>query len=526
MMGPMIEAHGTGGAVASPHVLSTSAAIETLARGGSAVDAAIALNAVQGVVAPETCGIGGDLFALVHDGTAVTALNSSGWAGSGASAEALRDAGHADIPRDHPATVTIPGCVAGWFALHERHGRLPMRDLLRRAIELGRDGFPVSTEYARASAMLHRRLSDHAAGAQILQHGEAPARGAIARRPNLADTLERVGDDGRDAFYRGPVAAAISSAVDGLIDPDDLAGFHPEWVEPVSSTVFGATGWTIPPNSQGYLTLATLVLFEQVADGLAPDDPAWTHALVESYRAVASERDDVVADPRHAPIPQESLLDRERLWTLMDGWSPDHAASRTRPSPKPGGTMYACVVDSDGMGVSFIESNFRGIGSAIGAGDAGFVLQDRGGGFDLRPGHPNEIAPGKRPLHTLSPTLWTEGDRLRMVLGTRGGHQQPQVLAQMASWIFGAGFSPGEAQASPRWAIADLSDVAARSTIDVETAMADTIVDGLSARDHAVTRHTSLVGGGGPVSVIDLAADGLRTAAADPRVDTAAAATR
>lgn len=400
-----------------------------------------------------------------------------------------------------------------------------MSDLLSRAIEIGREGFPASTEFARAATSLRDVLVAHAQGAQILAGDTPPERGTVVRRPNLAATLERIASDGPTAFYAGPVGAAISAAVGGMITLDDLGAFRPEWVTPLSSNIFGVTGWTIPPNSQGYLTLATLLLFEDVAQDLDPSDPAWSHALIESYRAVACERNDVVADPRHAPIPPKDLLDPRRLAGLMDGWSPDRAASRPVPDQKPGGTMYACVVDEDGMGVSFIQSNFRGIGSALGAGEAGFILHDRGGGFDLRPGHPNELGPGKRPLHTLSPTLWTEGGRLRMLLGTRGGHQQPQVLAQMAARLFMAGDSPGEAEARPRWVIGELADFE-HSVVDVESTMPDAVVDGLIGRGHDVRRKPTLVGGGGPISVIDVADTGVRTAAADPRVDTATAAVR
>ncbi len=522
----MIEAQGYGDAVVTPHVLSTQAGMEALQRGGSAVDAAIAANAVQGMVAPETCGIGGDLFALIHTDGEVTALNASGRAGSNVSGAQLREEGLTSIPQHHPAGVTVPGCVAGWFSLHARHGRLPMSDLLSRAIEIGRTGFPASTEYSQATQRLAPFLSDHAAGAELLIEGRPPRRGARVRRPNLARTLAHIADEGPAAFYQGTVAEAISRAVGGLITPDDVAAFTPDWVTPLSTDVFGVTGWTIPPNSQGYLTLATLAIFAQLAPTTDPGDPRWTHLLIEAYRAMASERDDVVADAAHAPLPPAQLLDLDRLMARAAIISEDAVARHPVPTTKPGGTMFMCAVDSDGMGVSLIESNFRGIGSGIGAGDSGFVLHDRGAGFDLRPGHPNEIAPGKRPLHTLSPTIWTQDARLRTVLGTRGGHQQPQLLAQVAALLFGAGRPPATAQAEPRWTIAALAGVAERSAVDVEATMSRHLTEGLAARGHELRPQQDRMAGWGPVSVIDIDGTGLRTAAADPRVDTASAAVR
>lgn len=520
----MHEAQGFDGVVVTPHVLSTQAGMDALAQGGSAVDAAIAANAVQGMVAPETCGIGGDLFALIHHGTDVTALNSSGTAGSEVSAGTLRDEGLTSLPQHHPASVTIPGCVAGWFELHERHGRLPMTTVLQRAIDLGRDGFPASTEYARATHRMQEFLAEHEAGAQLLADGVPPQRGQRVRRPNLAATLESIAESGPDAFYRGEVAHSISDAVGGLITPDDVAGFQPEWVAPLSADVFGVTGWTIPPNSQGYLTLATLRLFETLSPTLDPGDPRWTHILIEAYRAVVAERDDVVADPRHAPLPNAELLAQDRLLELAADVNPDSSVRRPPIHRRPGGTMYLAAIDGEGMGVSLIESNFRGIGSGIGAGNSGFVLHDRGGGFDLRPGHPNEIAPGKRPFHTLAPTIWTEGARLRAVLGTRGGHQQPQLLAQVAALLFAADRSPAIAQSHPRWTMSDLTTP--QSSVDLESGTPDQVVDGLHRRGHTVRLQAARMAGWGPVSLITVDSTGLRTGAADPRVDTATAAAR
>jgi gamma-glutamyltranspeptidase / glutathione hydrolase len=518
----MLEVHGFGGVVVTPHVLSTQAGIHALNRGGSAVDAAIAANAVQGVVAPETCGIGGDLFALVHDAGGVTALNASGRAGSKVSATALRDEGLTSIPQHHPAGVTVPGCVAGWFELAERYGRLSMKDNLGWAIDLARNGFPASTEYSAATHRMAEFLRGNADGAQLLPGGQPPLRGERVRRPNLAASLERIAAEGPTAFYTGDIAASICDAVGGLITPEDVAGYTADWVQPLAAEVFGVKGWTIPPNSQGYLTLATLKIFESLTPTMDPDDPLWTHLLVESYRAVAAERDDLVADQAYAPMGPDELLDPERLMVLAGRISMDSVSAQPGPADKPPGTMYLCTVDKEGMGVSLIQSNFRGIGSGIGPGRSGFVLHDRGAGFDLRPGHPNELGPGKRPLHTLSPSLWTMGDRLRTVLGTRGGHQQPQFVSQMAALLFGAGHSPGQAQSHPRWNIS--WPASGTTALDVESTTPNAVIEGLTGKGHAVEAHGALESGWGPVSVIDVNEHGLRAGAPDPRVDTTSAA--
>ncbi len=518
----MLEVQGFGGAVVTPHVLSTQAGISALDRGGSAIDAAIAANAVQGVVAPETCGIGGDLFALVYNDGEVTALNASGRAGSRVSATALRAEGLTSIPQHHPAGVTIPGCVAGWFTLADRYGCLPIKETLSRAIGLARDGFPASTEYSAATHRMAEFLLGNADGAELLLGGKPAHRGERVQRPNLAASLERIAGEGAEAFYTGAIASSLCDAVGGLITPEDVASYKPDWVKPISAEVFGVKGWTIPPNSQGYLTLASLKIFESLIPTVDPDDPLWTHLLVESYRAVAAERDDLVADPAHAPMDPEELLDVDRLLTLATRLSRDTVSAQTGPASKPPGTMYLCAVDKEGMGVSLIQSNFRGIGSGIGSGNSGFVLHDRGAGFDLRPGHPNEIGPGKRPLHTLSPTLWTEGERLRAVLGTRGGHQQPQFVSQMAALLFGAGRSPGQAQAAPRWNIS--WPASADTTLEVESTTASAVIEGLTRRGHDAKVRGPLMSGWGPVSVIDVDGHGLRTGSPDPRVDTTSAA--
>lgn len=513
-------------AVASPHNLTSAVAAGVLEGGGNAVDAAIAANAVQGTVAPETCGIGGDLFALVWapGATEPAALNASGWAGSGVSASDLRDAGLDSIPNDHPASVSIPGAVAGWFALADAFGSSEVADLLAPAIAYADEGFPASSEFARATAARFDRLS-HQPSAQSFYPDGAPARlGARIRRPLLRETLHKIASEGRDGFYRGSVAADISSATAGSITDDDLAGFEPEWVEPARAETLGRTGWTIGPNSQGYLILASLRVFELAGGRWDPSDPYSHHLLIESYRAMAAERDDVVSDPMTAPLSWRELLDDERLAPVAD--SIEAQAGRfAPPSRRPGGTAYLSVVDGSGLAVALIQSNFHGIGSNIGAGSSGFILHNRGAGATLEPGHPNELMAGRRPLHTLAPTIWSKGGTVTTTIGTRGGHQQPQLVAQVAAHLFGGGDQPWSALARPRWTMTDFSP-SSSSHIGMEAAFDDDIVEGLRSRGHGIEVVEGPTGGSGPVSVITVDGDGLLTAAADPRVDTAQAIAR
>jgi gamma-glutamyltranspeptidase/glutathione hydrolase len=522
---PQLE--GFGDAVVTPHVLATEAGMEMLARGGGAVDAALSADAVLGVVAPETCGVGGDLFALVWapGSTAPAALNASGTAGSGWDADALTAGGLDALPDRHPATVTVPGCVAGWEALAERFGRLPLATVLEPALRLASEGFPVSAELSRAVAAGAAALAGQGSASELLPAGRAPAPGERLHRPLLRRTLQAVAEGGAAAFYQGVAGAAISAAVDGRITADDLSGYRPEWVEPARTDVFGLTGWTIPPNSQGYLTLAAARVFEAC---LPPDDPGhpdWIHLAVEAYRSVAWERNDLVADPRSAPLDATALLAEERLAERAAMVDRRRAGRWPAPRPVPGGTAYLCAVDAGGAAVSFIQSNFMGIGSLIAAGEAGFFLHNRGAGFTLRPGHPNRLAPGKRPLHTLSPSLWTAGGRPAAVLGTRGGDLQPQLLLQVAARAFRAGQTPEAAQASPRWAIEEFGP-GSRPVVEVEGRMPAPVVADLAERGHRVEVGPAWRDDFGPVSLITLDAAGRRIAAADPRVATTAAVVR
>ncbi len=520
----MNEVHGYGDVVVTAHVLATQAGLEILARGGNAVDAAIAANAVMGVVGPETCGVGGDLFALVWEPgeERPAALNASGRAGSGADADTLRREGHTGIPPYDRQSVTVPGCVYGWQALLERHGSMDFATVLAPAIRLATEGFPASAELADALADRADELAHQEAASGLYPDGRPPSPGDMVSRPGLAAVLRDVADGGVDAFYRGRAGSEIVEALDGVLTLEDLACDQAEWVDPISLEIFGLTGWTIPPNSQGYLTLATLGVFERYGPP-RPETAGWVHVLAEAFRSVAWERDEILADPDHMTVDVASRLDPGVLAQRASQIDPDRAGTWPRRADAAGGTTYLCTLDAKGMGVSLIQSNYWGIGTNIGA--AGFFLHNRGAGFSLEPGHPNELAPGKRPLHTLSPTLWTRSGKLHALLGTRGGHFQPQVLAQVAARLFSAGESPSEAQAGCRWTIDDFGPGSAPA-LTVEATAAKDLVAGLEERGWEVSIGTPHERGWGPVALIVVEDHGLRIGAADPRVPTASAGVR
>ena len=531
MIGPVRDPNapvGTGSlptnaAVAvTPHYLASEAALRAIESGGTAVDGAIAADATLAVVAPDTCGPGGDIFAIVHrpGDERPAVLNASGRAGSGATAATLRDDGFTEIPIRSPWSITVPGCVDGWEALVDRFSALTLADDLAPAIEYALDGFPTSIELASSLDRIRDLIGSQPSASPLYPDGKPPPAGATLRRPALARTLEAIAEQGRDSFYLGDVGAGIIDATGGAVVGEDLERRQAEWVEPASTEIFGVTAWTVAPNSQGWLTLATLRIFEMLAPPRDPSDPAFQHALIEAYRSVAWERADTTSDPDSAPFSPEQLLDPERLAARANEVDRQRTLRWPSTSPAPGGTAYLTTRDHAGMVVSFIQSNFWGIGSGFSAGATGVWLHNRGAGFDLRPGHPNELAPGRRPLHTLAPTLWTSDGQARLALGTRGGDQQPQLLAQFAANQWWAGLDPNHAQRHPRWTIESIASDEI-PVVRYEPRYAQETIDGLSSLGHHLESASAWEADWGPVSTISVGAD--VQGSADPRVSTAAA---
>ncbi len=519
-----VETTSHDGVAVTTHHLASEAAVAIMARGGNAVDAAIAANAVVGVVLPDTCGLGGDLFALVHEPGAGTpaALNASGRAGSGASAAQLRAAGHDVVPLRGPVSVTIPGCVDGWEALLDRYGSMSLAEVLAPAVDLASGGFPVAPELADSLAALAELLRGEPSAAELYPNGVTPRAGEVLKSTALGRTLAELGHSGRDGFYNGKVGEAISTITGGVISAADLGEQQADWVDPLGMRLGDLNAWTIPPNSQGHLTLTASWIAERLPFGDQHGTAAHHHALIEAYRAVAWERDLLTTDPETMPLSTADLVSPARLDSRLARIDAEQATPWPSSHPAPGGTTYLCVRDGSGMGVSLIQSNFHGIGSGVGAGDTGVWLQNRGAGFSLEPGHRNELAPGRRPLHTLSPTLWTDGGALRLLLGTRGGDYQPQLLLQIASHRMAHDLPLAEAMAEPRW-IVDHWGPDEPHVVRVESRMPTSVIDGLRTRGHAVEVGEAYERGWGPAAAIEIGEHGV-TGAADPRVSTAGAA--
>ncbi|RMH70783.1 MAG: gamma-glutamyltranspeptidase, partial [Actinomyces sp.] len=424
------------GMVATVDHLATAVGVDLLRHGGSAADAAVGANAVLAVVAPHMCGMGGDAWALVYTGGATPeALDASGFAGSGADPDRRRAEGLDRIPlKGHVAAVTVPGAVDGWLALHERHGRLPLGEVLAEAIRFATHGFPASPLLA-ASAPLVARVENNTDIPGGLRPGET------VRRPGSARALAALVEHGRAGFYGGEFGEGLLALGDGEFAPDDLERPIARWVDPLDVTAWGHRIWTVPPTSQGYLICAAAWMLDQMLVPDDPDDPLWAHLLAEAAAAAAHDRTSVLYDGADG----RALLDPRRLVPRHLAIDPERAAHLDVP-PLTGDTTYLCAVDGDGMGVSLINSNASGFGAHLVAGTSGIFVHDRGIGFNLVPGHPAEYGPGRRPPHTLSPALVTHPDgSLRAVLGTMGGDAQPQIVLQLLARLLAAGQDPGRA---------------------------------------------------------------------------------
>jgi gamma-glutamyltranspeptidase/glutathione hydrolase len=509
--------HAPHGMVASVDHLASSAGLAMLQMGGSAADAAVSASAVLAVVAPHLCGMGGDLFALVHDPSAPgapLALNGSGRAGSGADPVRLRREGHTVMPfRGDIRAAPVPGCIDGWLALHERRGRLSAATIFGPAIDYARNGFPVSPWLAASIGQLTDVVGCEDLTAHPCQEGD------VLTRPGVGRALEAIVAEGRAGFYHGEFGRGLLAMGAGEFVSGDLDRPLAGWVSPLGLRLWGHDVWTIPPNSQGYLTL----LGAAVAEGLPlpddPDDPAWPHLLIESARAAAYDRGEVLhdgADVTALFAPGEVVRRRQLV-------NRDQRSSLVVPAGI-GDTTFLGAVDGDRMGVSLIQSNAAGFGCLLFEPSTGIGLHNRGLGFSLSPGHPAEYGPGRRPPHTLSPALITRADgTLRSVVGTRGGDAQPQILLQVIARLLGAGQPPGTAIAEPRWVLSggtgtgfDTWNDPDAVGVEIEARAASAWAAGLKRRGHTVRVVDGVVGTFGHAQLIDVQDNGL-AGVADPR---------
>jgi gamma-glutamyltranspeptidase/glutathione hydrolase len=491
------------GAVATSQPLAASAGLAVLRRGGNAVDAALATAIALTQVQPGSNDIGGDLFALVWDGTALHGLNASGRAPAALTLETARRAGRPPVPGAlggdqaradlvMPAygwlPVTVPGAPAGWRDLHARFGSLPFAELFDDAIGWAAGGWPVSPRVAAGWAATVAKVRPALSGPEFDEwdrvfriDGRAPRAGETFRNPDAARTLRLIADSKAEAFYHGEIATALADSArrtGGLLTEADLAAHSSTWVDPISVGYRDHEVWEIPPNGQGLAALLALGILDGAE--LAAADPALRlHWQIEATKLAFADAHAYVADPEHARVPVEALLDPGYL-AARRALVGDAAGDPPPGRPDRAGTVYLCTADADGMMVSLIQSNYMGFGSQVVLPGYGFGLQNRGAGFALAPGHPNVVAPGKRPFHTIIPAFLTRGGEPVGPFGVMGGHMQPQGHVQVTLSTVDGGLDPQAALDAPRWYWHSGRSVA------VESGMDPALVADLRRRGHQV----------------------------------------
>jgi len=451
----VIAAHGM---VASSHPLATQIGLEILKQGGSAVDAAIAVNAALGLMEPTGNGIGGDLFAIVWDAKSkkLYGLNASGPAPKKLSLEYFQKNNLSEYPEFGPLPVTVPGAVAGWSELHKKFGKLPIDRLFKPTIAYAREGFPVTETIAYYFALNKQRFQDYPNFKEVwMANGDVPKTGEIFKNPALGNTLETLADKGLSEFYTGDIAritADFIQAQGGFLSYDDLASYRPEWVQPISTDYRGYEVWELPPNTQGLATLQILNILEgfNLAE-LGLYSTEYIHLFIEAKKLAFADRAKFYADPRFAKLPIETLLSKDYATKRRQEINPKKAALVDASGlPQYGDTVYLTTADQDGNMVSLIQSNYSGMGSGMTPPKLGFMLQNRGTLFSLDPKHLNVVAGGKRSFHTIIPAFVTKDGDPYISFGVMGGATQPQAQAQVLINIIDFGMNLQEAGDAPR----------------------------------------------------------------------------
>jgi gamma-glutamyltranspeptidase/glutathione hydrolase len=513
--------HATNGMAATSHPLSTMTAVKVLQDGGNAMDAAVAACAVQCVVEPGSTGIGGDNFMLFAPGGSgdVVAFNGSGRAPAAANVEWYLENGISEIERFTPHSVTVPGAVDAWSTLLKVYGTMGLDRLLQPAITFAREGYPihsrVSVDFATGAEATLRHNPN--ASRVMLPGGHPPKVGTIHRQPALADTMELIAKKGRDAFYHGRVAEDIVGhlrELGGLHTMEDFAEAKGEYVTPVRTSYRGYDVFECPPNGQGIIALEMLnILAGYDFSGMGPLSAERLHLLIEATRLAYRDRDDAVADPEQAQVPIDWMLSSERADELRDTIVADRSMVPPAPTDMPAhaDTVYLCVVDKDRNAVSFINSLFSGFGSGIMSPETGVMMHNRGNGFVVEPGHPNCIAPRKRPLHTIIPGMLARDGKAVMPFGVMGGHYQAVGHAHLLGNIIDFGLDVQEA--------IDLARVFAPpgGDVEIEAGIPEDSIEKLKALGHKVTAPEKPIGGGQAI-LIDWE-NGVLTGGSDPRKD-------
>jgi gamma-glutamyltranspeptidase / glutathione hydrolase len=515
---PLFAAHGV---VATSQPLAAQAGLAMLQRGGNAVDAAIATAAALTVLEPTSNGIGGDAFALVWDGATLHGLNGSGRAPRALTLDAVRRQGHAAMPTRGWLPVTVPGAPAAWRDLHKRFGKLRFSTLFEPAISYAEQGYPVSPVLARywnRAAQAYRSFTEpefSGWAATFTSDGRAPQAGEIWRSREHARTLSMIAESQADDFYRGGTAQAIAqfaAQTGGLLTSDDLARHSSSWVTPIHTTYRGYDVWEIPPNGQGLTALIALNILEGLPlNTIARETAESYHLQIEAIKLAFADAQRYIADPERVPVPTEALLAKEYAAErrAMIG---ERALLPEPGDPLRGGTVYLCAADADGMMISMIQSNYMGFGSGIVVPGTGIALQNRGAGFTLQAGHPNQVEPGKRPFHTIIPGFLTHEGRAIGPFGVMGGHMQPQGHVQMIVNTIDYGLNPQASLDAPRWYWEQ------GRSIEVEPGVAEETVRRLRQQGHevVVSQEPSTFGRG---QIIWRLPSGAYVAGSDGRTD-------
>jgi len=503
--------------VATSQPLAAQAGLQMLARGGNAIDAAIAAAMTLTVVEPTGCGIGSDAFAILWDGEQLHGLNASGRAPVSWNEE--RFAGLDHMPQNSWDSVTVPGAVSAWIELWKRFGSLPLEVIAEPSIRYARDGFILSPIIATLWGLGAKRLGNEPGFAQaFMANGHAPKAGETVRLPDHAASLQLIAETQGEAFYRGVLAEkmiAHSAAHGGVMQLDDLAQHQPDWVGTISQKFGNANVHEIPPNGQGIATLIALAILDHAGIGNDPVDSVETlHLMIEAMKLSLVDIDEHVSDIETMQLQSEDLLNSSYIAERARLIDHDTAGDPAYGAPKPGGTVYLTTADAQGRMVSFIQSNFMGFGSGIVVPDTGISLQNRGWGFSLRKDHPNVVAPRKRPFHTIIPGFATDAQgKPLMSFGVMGGPMQTQGHLQMAVRILRYGQNPQTAADAPRWRIVGGRKVAVESSFD------PALVAGLRAKGHDVVVETpdAVFGFGGAQTILKL--DDGYVGGSDPRKD-------
>ncbi len=516
------------GIVAAENPLAAQVGATILADGGNAIDAAVATNAMMGLVAPMSNGIGGDLFAIVYEAKSgkLYGLNASGWAPSALTIDFLRDKGLQAMPYQGVHSVTVPGTVDGWAKLLERFGSMPFERILAPTIRYAEEGFPV-TELVAALWSSHEQLlkNDPVSARTFLLNGRAPRLGELFRNPSLAQSLKEIASQGRDAFYRGDIARRVvecSQRNGGALTASDLAEFSSEWVEPISTTYRGWTVYEIPPNGQGIAALMMLNIMENFPlSSYTHNSAAALHVMIEVKKLAYADMLRHVADQRFSKVPVQGMLDKRYAHDrarLIDTTRANCAPEAGNPPKLGDDTIYLSVVDRHGNMVSLIQSNYENFGSGLVPEGAGFALQNRGALFSLDPTHPNALAGRKRPLHTIIPAFMTKGD-VKIAFGIMGGWNQSQAHAQFVSNIVDYGMNIQAALEAARFRKTTFEGC----DLQIEARVPPAVRAQLEAMGHQlqVRGDYSPVMGGGQAVMRDFST-GINYGASDPRKDGAA----